>query len=45
MVNDPLFLSINIFYLFQDTAVVVKKFMDRDPDNLHFTVVALAKSG
>lgn len=31
--------------LLEDTAEVVKKFMARDPDNLNFTVVALAKSG
>ena len=31
-----------IMILFQDTAVVVKKFMARDPENLNFTVVALA---
>jgi len=31
--------------LLEDTAEVVKKFMARDPDNLNFTVVALAKAG
>jgi ubiquitin carboxyl-terminal hydrolase L3 len=30
--------------LLEDTAEVVKKFMARDPDNLNFTVVALAKT-
>jgi hypothetical protein len=30
--------------LLEDTAEVVKKFMARDPDNLNFTVVALAKA-
>ena len=35
-----------MFYLFiilQDTAAVVKKFMERDPEEVRFTVVALAK--
>jgi len=30
--------------LLEDSAEVVKKFMQRDPDNLSFTVVALAKA-
>jgi len=30
--------------LLEDTAVVIQKFMARDPDNLNFTVVALAKA-
>ncbi|XP_013386238.1 ubiquitin carboxyl-terminal hydrolase isozyme L3 [Lingula anatina] len=30
--------------LLEDAAAVVKKFMARDPDNIHFTVVALAKT-
>jgi ubiquitin carboxyl-terminal hydrolase L3 len=30
--------------LLEDSAEVVKKFMARDPDNLNFTVVALAKA-
>jgi ubiquitin carboxyl-terminal hydrolase L3 len=30
--------------LLEDTAEVVKKFMARDPENLNFTVVALAKA-
>ncbi|ELT93347.1 hypothetical protein CAPTEDRAFT_181658 [Capitella teleta] len=31
--------------LLEDAAKVVKKFMARDPDNVNFTVVALAKAG
>lgn len=30
--------------LLEDSAKVIRKFMERDPNNLHFTVVALAKS-
>jgi len=30
--------------LLEDTALVVKKFMERDPENLNFTIVALAKA-
>ena len=29
--------------VFQDAIEVVKKFMARDPDNLNFTMMALAK--
>ena len=38
------FTSKNELLSFQDTAVVVKKFMARDPENLNFTVVALAQA-
>ena len=31
-------------HILQDTAVVVKQFMARDPDELNFTVTALSKA-
>jgi hypothetical protein len=31
-----------IFYSIQGSAKVIKQFMERDPENLNFTVVALA---
>jgi hypothetical protein len=35
-------ISLIVFILFQDAALVCKDYMARDPDNLLFTVVALA---
>lgn len=33
-----------LFNFFQDTIKVVKKFMERDPDELNFTLMALVKN-
>ena len=34
----------SMFVFLQDAAVVIKKFMARDPNEMNFTVVALAQA-